>query len=197
MKISLLVLVFFSTIYNAAAQQSDFIVLKKRNDRPLKSYYAGVFISAVTNSGFTINGYITDIRNDSVFVQQEIKKLVPTQFGSKIDTVRYNYGLLYTEIAKFNYEGTQRYGKKKGFVEVALPKIMIIGGVGFIVLELVNTVYRGESLSDNNKLAALGIAAGVAAAGFIWQRLQNKATEVGGKFKVVYVKVNPPASPKD
>ena len=189
MKISLLVIFLFSLLFNATAQQSDFIVLKKRNGRPLKTYYEGVFISAETNNGFGINGYIKDIRNDSIFVQQEITRLVPTEFGSKIDTLRFTFGVLYTEIGRFNYSGTQRYGKKKGFVQVAVPKIMIIGGVGFIVLELVNTAYRGESLSDNNKLAAIGIAAGVAAAGFIWQKLQNKNNEVGGKFKVVYVKV--------
>jgi len=120
---------------------------------------------------------------------------VPTQFGTRIDTVRFSYGLHYTEIGKFNYSGTQRYGKKKGFVEIALPKIMIIGGLGFIVLELVNTVYRGESLNEHNKLASIGIAAAVAAAGFIWQRLQDKNDEVGGKFKVVYVKVTPSGPP--
>lgn len=189
MKISLLVIILFSLLFNAAAQQSDFIVLKKRNGRPLKTYFPGVFISAATNSGFTINGYIKDIRNDSVFVQQEVTRLAATEYGSKIDTLRYTFGVHYSEIGKFNYSGTQRYGKKKGFVQIAVPKIMIIGGIGFIVLELVNTAYRGESLTDNNKLAAIGIAAGVAAAGFIWQRLQNKDKEVGGKFKVVYVKV--------
>src|SRR4030095_14313544 len=181
MKIILQILIFLSLLSTAAAQQSDYIVLKKRNGRPLKSYYAGVFISAVTNSGFTINGYITDIRNDSIFVQQEVTKLAPTEFGTKIDTVRFTFGVLYYEIGKFNYSGTQRFGKKKGFVEVAVPKLMIIGGLGFIALELVNTVYRGESLNEHNKLASIGIAAGVAAAGFIWQRLQNKNDEVGGK----------------
>ena len=190
MKISLLVIILFSFLTSAVAQQSDYIVLKKRNGRPLKSYYGGVFISAVTNNGFTINGFIKDIRNDSIFIQQEVTKLVATDFGSKIDTIRYTYGVHYAEIGKYNYGGTQRYGKKRGFVEVAVPKIMIIGGLGFIVLELVNTAYRGESLSENNKLAAIGVAAGVAAVGFIWQRLQNKNNEVGGKFRVVYVKVN-------
>jgi len=196
MKIILQILIFLSFLFTAAAQQSDYIVLKKQNGRPVKTYFEGVFISAVTYSGFTINGYITDIRHDSIFVQQEVKQLVSTQFGTKIDTVRFSYGLPYTEIGKFNVSGTQRYGKKKGFLEVAVPKIMIIGGLGFIVLELVNTVYRGESLNEHNKLASIGIAAGVAAVGFIWQRMQNKKDEVGNKFKVVYVKVNPPAPAK-
>src|SRR5574339_1279550 len=128
MKIILQILIFLSLLSTAAGQQSDYIVLKKQNGRPVKTYFEGVFISAVTNSGFAINGFITDIRHDSIFVQQEITRLVPTEFGTKIDTVRFTYGLLYSEIGKFNISGTQRYGKKKGFVEVAVPKLMIIGG---------------------------------------------------------------------
>ena len=53
------------------AQQSDFIVLKKPNNRTLKTYYPGSFLSAVTFNGFTINGFITDIRNDSIIIQQK------------------------------------------------------------------------------------------------------------------------------
>jgi hypothetical protein len=56
------------------------------------------------------------------------------------------------------------------------------------VLELFNTAYRKESISADNKLVSLGIAAGVAATGFAITYFQNKADKAGGKYKVVYVK---------
>jgi hypothetical protein len=65
---------------------------------------------------------------------------------------------------------------------------MKIGGVGFIILELVNSTYRKESLSENNKAVPLAIAAGVAATGFAITYFQNKSDKAGGKYKVVYVK---------
>ena len=67
---------------------------------------------------------------------------------------------------------------------------MILGGTGFIVLELVNTLYRNESLSDDNKLTALAIAAGIAGAGFLWKHLQNRSNKPGKKYKVIYVNMS-------
>jgi hypothetical protein len=65
---------------------------------------------------------------------------------------------------------------------------MKVGGVAFLVLELVNTGYRKESISADNKLLPLGIAAGVAATGFAITYFQNRSDKAGGKYKVVYVK---------
>ena len=68
-----------------------------------------------------------------------------------------------------------------------IQQIMIIGGTGFIVLELVNTLYRGESLSDGNKLTVMAIAAGIAATGMLWKHLQSRGEKSGKKYKVIYV----------
>ena len=64
---------------------------------------------------------------------------------------------------------------------------MIIGGTGFIALELINTLYRKESLSEDDKLAAMAIAAGVAATGLLWKAIQNRTTGPKAKYKVIYV----------
>jgi hypothetical protein len=94
----------------------------------------------------------------------------------------------YREIKTFHYTGDYTWGRKRGFAEITLPRLMKIGGVGFIILELVNSSYRKESLSENNKVVPLAIAAGVAATGFAITYFQNKADKAGGKYKVVYVK---------
>jgi hypothetical protein len=168
------------------AQPSDFIVLKKKNNRTLKTYFPGSFISASTYTGTTLNGIITQIKNDSVFIEQREIRQVMTQFGvPALDTIIFPIRLHYQEILAFDFSNnTGRRSSRKGGL---LPRIMAISGTGFIFLELVNTAYRKESLSEDNKLTALAVAAAVAGAGFLWLNLRNRNTKAGQKYKVVYV----------
>jgi hypothetical protein len=190
MKKIVLLITILSASLLTFSQQSDFIVLKKRNNRTIKTFYPGSFISGQTHNGFNINGFITAIRNDSVFIRQEERRMMATDFGSQLDTITFAIGIDFREIGRFNYSGKYKWGGKRGFVQVALPKIMMIGGVGFIILESVNTIYRKESFNDGKKLASLGIAAGIAVAGYIWQHMQDRATKTdSGRYKVVYVKI--------
>ena len=188
MKQSLLFILLFSITEVTLSQQSDFVVLKKRNNRTIKTYYPGSFISAVTHNGFSINGFIKDIRHDSIIILQQERRLMATDFGSALDTLSYTIGIDYRDIKKFQYTSQYTWGRKRGFAEVTLPRLMIIGGTGFILLELVNTVYRKESLTANNKLTPLGIAAGVVAAGLAIVHSQNRTDKAGGRYKVIYVK---------
>ena len=185
---SILLFLLMLPAYMAFCQKSDFIVLKKANNRTVKSYFPGSFISASTYSGFKLNGFIKEIRNDSVFIEQQEVYQVGTPYGvPRLDTVVHTIQLHYTEINQF-YFSKGGSNRRKGFTQVTLPRLMIIGGVGFIVLELVNTAYRGESISDHNKIPSLAIAAGIAAAGLLWQQVQKQKTKAGGKFTVLYVK---------
>lgn len=188
MKQTILSILLLATTQVTLSQTSDFIVLKKRNNRTIKTYYPGAFISAVTYNGFSINGFIKEIRHDSVYILQQERKLVPTDFGYTLDTVAYTFGIDYHEIKSFHYTSQYTWGRKRGFAAITLPRLMKMGGIGFIVLELVNSAYRKESLSENNKAVPLAIAAGVAATGFAITYFQNKSDKAGGKYKVVYVK---------
>lgn len=183
--LSICLLLFGGTAFS---QQADFIVLKKKNNRTLKTYYAGSFISAVTYGGFQINGWIKDIRNDSIIIRQEELRQFQQEFGMVLDTLVYTIVIDYREIKQWNYTRGYTWGGRKGFVQVAVPKILMIGGTGFIVLELVNTAYRKESLNEGNKLSSLAIAGGVALAGLGTEALQNRNKKVGKKYQVVYVK---------
>jgi hypothetical protein len=188
MKQTLLIILLVSIAKVSLSQPSDFIVLKKRNNRTLKTYYPGAFISATTYNGFSINGFIKEIRNDSVIILQQQRQLVGTEFGTTLDTVSYTMGVDYREIKTFHYTSEYTWGRKRGFAEINIPRLMRVGGVGFLILELVNTAYRKESITKDNKMVPLGIAAGVAATGFAISYFQNKADKAGGKYKVVYVK---------
>jgi len=189
MKQCLLFILLLSLTKVTLSQPSDFIVLKKRNNRTLKTYFPGAFITATTFNGFLLNGEIKAIRHDSVIVIQQERRLEGTTMGTTIDTVYNIVGVDYHEIKAFHYKnGYTSYGQKRGFVEIAIPKLLIYGGLGFITLEVVNSLYRNESLSANNKLPSLGIAAGVAATGFLIQYLQNRSEKAGPKYKIIYVK---------
>lgn len=189
MKSCLLIILLLSFTQHTFSQQSDFIVLKKRNNRTVRTYYEGAFLSAVTWNGFEVNGYIKFIRNDSIILVQEEKRLVSTGFGVELDTVYHTIGLDYREIRRWHYAGDYHWGNKRGFVQLYLPKMMMIGGAGYMLLELINTAYRNDRLTDSKKLTALGIAAGVALAGYTWSRLNdNDNKKASKKYKVVYVK---------
>jgi hypothetical protein len=188
MKQTILLILLLAITKVTLSQISDFVVLKKRNNRTIKTYYPGAFISAHTYNGFSISGFIKEIRHDSLLILQQETRLVAADFGSTIDTVSYMIGLDYREIKIFHYTGDYAWGRKRGFAQITIPKLMKIGGVGFIILELVNSTYRKESLSENNKVVPLAIAAGVAATGFAITYFQNKSDKAGGKYKVVYVK---------
>lgn len=190
MKQILLLILFAFTSSLVLSQQSDFIVLKKKNNRTLRTYYPGAFISAVTNNDFEINGYILDIRNDSLIIRQEDRRLMEAKdgMGTVVDTFVFTFGIDYHQIKQWNFKKNYTWGGRKGFVQVFVPKIMMIGGAGFIALELINTIHRGDSLDDPGKLGAIGIAAGVALAGWLIDKRKDRAKKVGKKYKVVYVK---------
>jgi hypothetical protein len=188
MKHVLLFILLASIAETTLSQSSDFIVLKKHNNRTIKTYYPGAFISAVTYNGFAINGFIKDIRHDSIIILQQERQLKPTEFGATLDTMTYTFGIDYHNIKTFHFTSQYTWGRKRGFAQITLPRLMKIGGTGFLILELVNTGYRKESISADNKLLPLGIAAGVAATGFAISYFQNRSDKAGGKYKVVYVK---------
>ena len=186
--LSILLLLISCTAFT---QASDFIVLKNKNNRTLKTYFPGAFISAVTYTGFNLSGIIKQIRNDSVFIEQQEVRQVPTQFGvPALDTISYTIRLHFKEIRAFYYtnvKASSGRGMRRSFVGRTLPTLMILGGTGFIILELVNTAYRGESLSDGNTITVLAFAAAVAVTGFLWQKLQVRSTRAGTKYKVIYI----------
>lgn len=188
MKLSILTLLFLSLACTVFSQESDFIILKKKNNRTVKTYAAGSFLSARMNNGFDVHGYITAIRNDSIYLRQQDIRMMGTQFGSTLDTFFYAVGFDYHQILRYNVKGGDYYGRPTGFSVLSVPGLMMIGGSAFLILETVNTLYRKESFSDNKRLVSMGIAAGVAAAGFLWNNARNNKDNKPNKLNVVYVK---------
>ena len=52
----LLLFVFALMTLWLSAQSGDYIVIKKKNNRTMQTYFAGAFISAQALNGFNVNG---------------------------------------------------------------------------------------------------------------------------------------------
>lgn len=189
MKLPILTLFFLSITCASFSQETDFIILKKKNNRTVATYTDGSFISAKMHNGFDLHGMILKISNDSIYVMQQEIRMFGTELGTTLDTLFYRVALDYRQIKRYNYEkGTDAFGRPGGFSVISAPGLMMVGGVGFIVLESINTLIRKDSFNDDKKLLSLGIAAGVAAAGYLWMRQKTKKENSNSKLHVVYVK---------
>src|SRR4051812_40248293 len=103
----IILLVFFGQ--HALCQSSDVILLKKK-DKTIRRYFAGTEIELTTNTGAYINGTITQIKNDSLFIKVFVVRQTPTQLGVYVlDTLTTYY---YT----YHYNQIKAIGKQvKGF----------------------------------------------------------------------------------
>jgi hypothetical protein len=167
------------------SQASDFIVVKK-HDRTVKSYFPGLPISLQTTSFSWVSGWITDIRHDSIFVKEYDVRQVPTIWGTTMaDTAgTYIVGVHYKEIQRIEFNE-----KSGGFGFVTNGAIFMIGGLGYAVLNVVNGQYLHESITDNKNMTSLGIALGVAAAGFILNRISHQKNKKW-KYAIEYMRMN-------
>jgi len=184
MKPFLFILLSFFFCSGAFSQATDFIVVKKHN-RTVKSYFPGLPIALQTESYTWVNGWITDIRHDSIFVKQYDIRQVPTIWGTLVlDTAgSYNVGVHYKEIKRIEFDE-----KGSGFGFITNGTIFMIGGVGYAVLNVVNGRYLHESITDSKNMTTLGIALGVAGGGFILNRIQHYKNK-RWRYEIEYIRM--------
>jgi hypothetical protein len=188
LKMALLIGLQIIFVCTASAQKTDMIVLKKKNNRTLKTYYPGSLILAETYDGFKISGQIKQIRNDSIVLQQRETRLKPTEFGFKLDTLYYTLSINHRIIEKFYFQNSFSAVQSHEFTKSILPKTMSRAGIAFIILELVNSIGRHERLNEKNKLVTFGVSGTIAGTGMLWSYLHRKRNRVGGKYEAIYVK---------
>ena len=167
------------------SQASDFIVVRK-HDRTVKSYFPGLPITLETESNSWVSGWITAIRNDSVFVKEYDVRQVPTTWGVMVlDTAgSYIVGVHYKEIKRIEFD---ERGQAFGYVKNGA--IFMIGGLGYALLNVVNGQYLHESITDSKNMRSLGIALGVAGAGFVLNRIEHHKNR-RWKYVVEYIRMN-------
>ncbi len=182
LKLLLFTIIILSTSAKTFSQASDFITVKKRNNRTIKTFFPGVPISFVTNYKRGVSGTITDIRHDSIFVKEWDIRVVPTALGvTMLDTAgSYINGFQYKEIETIDVSD------RTGFGQVTAGKILIIGGIGYTVLNVVNGAYLHEPITDSKNLKNLGIAAGAVGTGLLLNYLSRHKR----KYLIEYIRMN-------
>ena len=172
----LFIFLFFS--YSSVAQSTDFILLQKRN-RTIATYYAGNHITFTTTTGASIDADITQIKNDTIYLQQYIVQQVPTTLGVYIlDTMgSYRYQYLYNQIKSITTTNRN--------FDFSASGASLLGG-GAILMIANGVVYLADRNSFSPVLLAAG--AGLAAAGYLISKgSSGNGMVIGKKYKLVYV----------
>lgn len=181
----LIVLVFISSL--SFSQLSDFIVVKKRNGRTIETFMAGKAILFKTNTGALIDGQIKDIRNDSIFVMTYNIRTVPTNLGVTIvDTIS-------KSIFATNYQNISRikvYHKAESSGGNLLGPLLMLGGSGYILLNLINSAGHGEPLTEKRNIKNIGYAAGAIVLGYVVSKNFFRDSFSTRWHKFVYVNMN-------
>lgn len=177
--------------HNSAAQVSDFISVRKANGRTVKTYMTGMPVIFETNSGTAVNGWITAIRNDSVFVQEYVVRRVINNWGLfQLDTLgSITQPVHYKSIARI------KVFKKRRFIRGKIDKLLILGGTGYFVLNLANGAYLGQPITSKENLRRLGISLGAVGAGLLIQKFFPINNYTTRRHHIVYVNMQQKPKP--
>jgi hypothetical protein len=183
-KILLFILVFFA-VFNSFSQVSDMLSVQRKNGRIIKTITSGSRIDFFTKEGNEVGGIIDQIRDDSIFITYYDIRASPNQWGvTSVDT-------LATYHSAFNYReiSSVQVSYKTRFVSVRLDRLLMIGGAGYFILNLVNSNYLRQSHSDNKNLTTLALSAGVFGTGFFMNKFRKDNRFTSSNQKIIYVKM--------
>lgn len=177
------IVLFFCIAQSSRSQPSDFLILKKKG-KSITNFYAGTNIEFVSIYGAYRNGLITQIRNDSVFIQEFQIQQIPTTLGTYItDTVgSFRYAYPYRDILTIGSK------PEKGFNLAGSGAALSGGGVLLMVASGVVYIVDKDKFSPE---LALG-AAGLAAVGYLLSKAAGKSIVIGKRgYSLEYADMTP------
>lgn len=172
-----LIIIFFLLPFTTNAQ-SDFIILKKKN-KTVKTFYAGTHIEFTSTNGGYRDAQITQIKNDSIYLQEFMVQLVPSTLGYFIlDTVgSFRYVYHYTDIKHF--------GKDNKHFNVRGSGAGLLGGGALLALGS-GVVYLADRKKFSPTLLYAGV--GLAGLGYLMSKAGSKGIVVGKKhYRLQYM----------
>lgn len=179
-------LLFFisSIIYTACfSQPTDFIVLKK-DQRTIKSFFAGSNIGFVTENG-SYSGKITSVKKDSLFIEEFDIRQIPTNLGVyMLDTVAtYRLAFNYKEITKIENQ------KRRGFNWANSGGSLFGGGVLITVVGLGTWIFAKPGTQYHASPALVMGGAALAGIGYLLLKSNGSFYTIGKKYQLEYIKV--------
>ena len=183
MKTIVLLYIFLFLSKAGTSQPSDFLVVKK-NQRSVKSFFAGSNISFTTARG-SYSGEITAVKKDSLFINQYDVRQVPTNLGVYVlDTVAtYRIAFNYREILKIAND------KKRGFSWAASGGSLLGGGVLLAGVGLGTWIFTKPGTRYHASPGLVIAGAGLAGIGYLLLRSNTPYFTLGEKYRLEYVRV--------
>lgn len=191
LRLLLIPLLFTSWICNG---QEDFFVLKKRS-KTIQRFSTGSFIVFQLQDGGWNSGKITAIRNDSFFVQ--IMAVRYSMMG--IDTVHLgmmkvalrDISVMPRKTAMVNYRNDRpvliKGHEKFSYVKNGLI-FQALGG-GYILLNTINTLGKGDPVFSKKNTTRLGIGALVFLFGQVLHWTYRQHLPIGKKYHFEYIRI--------
>jgi hypothetical protein len=180
----LLICCFIVLHFSAMAQISDMISVRKKNGRLIKTFIAGAPVELQSVYSGHVNGWIRNIKNDTVFVKIYAIRTVAGFLGlPTVDT----FG---TYIAAINYKDIEKIkiSQRQRFISSKLDKLLYIGGTGYFILNLINGGYLEQPITDKENLRKLGISLGAVGTGLLINKLFSTGNFSKRRHKIVYVR---------
>ncbi len=177
MKLLLPLLLFISI--SSIAQSSDFLLLKK-GSKTVHAYYAGTQIEFLSNTGAYLSAQITEVKKDSLYLQEFIIQKMITKFGFYIlDTLgSYRYRFHYNQIVAIGQK------KEKGF-SWSGSGAGLIGGSALLSLgSLVVLVVDKEKFSPGLLVGSLALGG----LGYLISKTSHHPLKIGKKYHLLYMK---------
>lgn len=178
--------VFITCIFTSTfAQSSDFIQLKKRN-KVLQSWFKDNDIYVQLKNKQWITATIYKIKDDSLYLRPYQIIYYTRGLGiNAVDTVY--YGTTAVHIHAINAFPKDM----EGFGYVKDGSIFKIGGGGYLLLNIINSLSKNEPLFSDNNATRISIAAGVIALGVVLGLTHKDTYIIGRKYHIEYISVKP------
>lgn len=178
-QISICLSLFFVMLYaNGFAQGSDLVVLKKRNNRTLKSYFPGLQIHFITMAGNEVKGTVRKIEKDSIFINIYDERRAYTIFGTSFwDTIAVG-------LSRYHINEIREVVKpKKGLGFVKNGYLFMLGGTSYAFLHLFNSAIYKQKV-DMHTMAWCG---GAIATGLVLKRAHRNTVHLGKRYYLQYI----------
>lgn len=165
----------------ASSQLSDFLSVQKRKGGTVKNFIVGSPITFITTSGNVVEGIIKQLRNDTVTVLNYNVRQYQTDYGAVLfDTLSFISVNNYKEIAGVYIFRNRGWGQRR------IASVLMAGGAGYFILNLVNTAYRKEDMGSKENLTTL--VGSTVAFGVGWLLKRNAPSGFTGKrYEIKYM----------
>lgn len=182
----LLLFILLSPLILFAQEGPCDIMLLRKGNKTVQKYYAGSTILFYTKEGQAISGNIDCIKNDSIFLtQQTVRRFQTAEGGIRFDTSQ-KYKLMFS-LANI---GSFPAGKQRGKNLLTDGTLLMLGGAGYLVLNLVNTTRQGDPPFGEDNLPKVLASAGAVVLGFLLKHAWPSRSTIGKKYEIQVLKSN-------